>query len=158
MLTLIVTGKLKEPFYRQACAEYEKRLKAYGGIQIIELPEVRLPDSPSQAQIDAALKKEAEAIRQKLPKNAWLCILTPEGKLLSSEALAEKFAAVRNGGKSELVFLMGSSFGIDAALKAQGDFRLSMSPMTFPHHLCRVMALEQIYRAESILAGSKYHK
>ena len=158
MLTLIVTGKLKEPFYRQACAEYEKRLKAYGGIQIVELPEVRLPDNPSQAQIDGALKKEAEAVRKKLPKNAWLCILTPEGKLLSSEALAEKFRSVRNSGKSELVFLMGSSFGIDAGLKAQGDFRLSMSPMTFPHHLCRVMALEQIYRAESILAGSKYHK
>ena len=158
MLTLIVTGKLKEPFYRQACAEYEKRLKAYGGIRIIELPEVRLPDNPSRAQIDGALKKEAEAVRQKLPKNAWLCILTPEGKLLSSEALAEKLASVRGGGKSELVFLMGSSYGIDGALKAQGDFRLSMSPMTFPHHLCRVMALEQIYRAESILSGSKYHK
>ncbi len=77
MLTLIVTGKLKEPFYRQACAEYEKRLKAYGGIQIIELPEVHLPDNPSRAQIDAALKKEADAVRQKLPKNAWLCIFTP---------------------------------------------------------------------------------
>lgn len=158
MLTLIATGKLKEPFYRQAVAEYEKRLKSYGGIQIIELPEVRLPDNPSRTQIDAALKKEAEAVRQKLPKSAWLCVLTPEGKLMSSEALAEKLSQVRLSGKSELVFLMGSSFGIDAQLKAQGDFRLSISPMTFPHHLCRVMALEQLYRAESILAGSKYHK
>lgn len=158
MLTLIATGKLKEPFYRQAVAEYEKRLRSYGGIQIIELPEVRLPDNPSRTQIDAALKKEAEAVRQKLPKNAWLCVLTPEGKLMSSEALAEKLSQVRLSGKSELVFLMGSSFGIDAQLKAQGDFRLSISPMTFPHHLCRVMALEQLYRAESILAGSKYHK
>ncbi len=158
MLTLIATGKLKEPFYRQAVAEYEKRLKSYGGIQIIELPEVRLPDNPSRTQIDAALKKEAEAVRQKLPKNAWLCVLTPEGKLMSSEALAEKLSQVRLSGKSELVFLMGSSFGIDAQLKVQGDFRLSISPMTFPHHLCRVMALEQLYRAESILAGSKYHK
>lgn len=158
MLTLITVGKLKEPFYRQAVQEYEKRMKAYGGITILELPEERLPDNPSRAQIDAALKKEAERVRGKLPKSGWLCILTPEGKLLSSEQLAEKLSAVRTGGKSDLTFLIGSSFGIDGELKAQGDFRLSMSPMTFPHHLARVMVLEQIYRAESILAGSKYHK
>ena len=158
MLTIIAVGKLKEPFYKSAVAEYEKRLKAYGGITILELPEVKLPENPSRAQIDAALKKEAEAVRQRLPKNGWLCVLTPEGKLLSSEELAKKFSAVRTGGKSDLVFLIGSSFGIDPELKAQGDFRLSMSPMTFPHHLARVMVLEQIYRAESILAGSKYHK
>lgn len=158
MLTLITVGKLKEPFYRSAVAEYEKRLKAYGGIQILELPEVRLPDNPSPAQIENALQKEAETVRQKLPKNCWLCILTPEGKLIDSEALAKKLSTVRTGGKSELVFLIGSSFGIHESLKAQGDFRLSMSPMTFPHHLARVMVLEQLYRAESILAGSKYHK
>lgn len=158
MLTLITVGKLKEAFYRQAAAEYEKRLKAYGGVELIELPEVRLPENPSQAQIDGALKKEAEAVRQKLPKNTWLCVLTPEGNLLSSEALAGKLRSVRNGGKSSLTFLIGSSFGLAPELKAQGDFLLSISPMTFPHHLCRVMVLEQLYRAESILAGSKYHK
>lgn len=158
MLTLITVGKLKESFYLSAAAEYEKRLKAYGGIRILELPEVRLPENPSPAQIQAALVKEADAVRQKLPKNCWLCILTPEGKLLSSEKLAEKLQSVRNGGKSDLVFLIGSSFGLDSALKQQGDFLLSMSPMTFPHHLARIMVLEQVYRAESILAGSKYHK
>ena len=158
MLTIITVGKLKEPFYKSAVAEYEKRMKAYGGISIVELPEVKLPDNPSRAQIDGALKKQAEAVRQKLPKNCWLCILTPEGKLLSSEELAKKLSDVRTGGKSELVFLIGSSFGIDETLKKSGDFRLSMSPMTFPHHLARVMVLEQIYRAESILVGSKYHK
>jgi 23S rRNA (pseudouridine1915-N3)-methyltransferase len=158
VLTLITLGKLKEPFYRSAVAEYEKRMKAYGGITILELPEIRLPENPSQAQIAAALKKEAETVRAKLPKNCWLCVLTPEGKLISSEELAKKLSAVRTGGKSELVFLIGSSFGLDSELKAQADFRLSMSPMTFPHHLARVMVLEQLYRAESILAGSKYHK
>jgi 23S rRNA (pseudouridine1915-N3)-methyltransferase len=158
VLTLITLGKLKEPFYRSAVAEYEKRMKAYGGITILELPEIRLPENPSQAQIAAALKKEAETVRAKLPKNCWLCVLTPEGKLVSSEELAKKLSSVRTGGKSELVFLIGSSFGLDPELKAQGDFRLSMSPMTFPHHLARVMVLEQLYRAESILAGSKYHK
>ena len=158
MLIIITVGKLKEEFYRQAVCEYEKRLGAYGGVKIIELPEVKLPENPSQAQIQAALKKEAEAIRQKLPKNCWLCVMTPEGKLLSSEALAQQLQKVRTGGKNELCFLIGSSFGMDESLKAQADFRLSMSPMTFPHHLARVMVLEQLYRAESILMGSKYHK
>ena len=158
MLTLIAVGKLKEPFYRAAAGEYEKRLKSYGGIRIIELPEAHLPDNPSAAQIQSALKKEAQAVRQKLPKNSWLCVLTPEGTLMSSEKLAEKLEQVRSGGKSELVFLIGSSFGLDGELKQQGDFRLSMSPMTFPHHLFRVMVLEQLYRAESICAGGKYHK
>lgn len=158
MLTLIALGKLKESFYRDAVAEYEKRLRAYGGIRILELPEVRLPDSPSPAQINSTLEKEAETVRQHLGKGCWLCIFTPEGKLLSSPALAEKLETVRSGGKSDLTFLLGSSYGIHESLKAQGNFLLSMSPMTFPHHLARVMALEQLYRAESICAGSKYHK
>ena len=158
MLTLITVGKLKEKFYLEACAEYEKRLRAYGGIRMVELAEVRLPEKPSEAEIRAALQKEAGMIRDKLPKNAWLCAMAIEGKPLSSEALAEKLATVRSGGKSELVFLIGSSFGLDPELKAGADFRLSMSPMTFPHHLARVMLLEQLYRAESILAGGRYHK
>lgn len=158
MLTLITVGKLKEKFYLSAAAEYEKRLKAYGGIRLIELPEVRLPEDPSPAQIRQALQKEAETVRQKLPKNAWLCVLTPEGKLLSSEKLAQTLQSVRNQGKSELAFLIGSSFGLDEDLKKQGDLLLSMGPMTFPHHLARIMVLEQLYRAESILAGSRYHK
>lgn len=94
MLTLIVTGKMKETFYRQACAEYEKRLKAYGGIQIIELPEVHLPDNPSRAQIDAALKKEADAGSAKAAEKCVAVHFTPEGKLLSSEQLAEKLDQV----------------------------------------------------------------
>ena len=158
MLTLIAVGKLKEPFYRAAAGEYEKRLRAYGGVRIIELPEVRLPDDPSPAQIQSALKKEAQAVRQKLPKNSWLCVLTPEGTLMSSEKLAKTLEQVQGGGKSELVFLIGSSFGLDEDLKRQGNLLLSMSPMTFPHHLFRVMVLEQLYRAESIRGGGKYHK
>ncbi len=158
MITLIALGKLKEEFYRSAAAEYEKRMRAYGGIRIIELPEVRLPDNPSRAQIQTALEKEAELVLQRLPKGCWLCVLTPEGRFLSSETLAEKLQSLRSGGRSELVFLIGSSYGLDQALKNRGDFLLSMSPMTFPHHLARIMVLEQLYRAESILAGSKYHK
>ncbi len=157
-ITLLCLGKLKEKFYISAAEEYCKRMNAYCKFQILELPEVRLPDSPSPAEISAGLEKEAEAIFAKLPKGAWLCVLTPEGKLLSSEALAEKMASVKLGGKSSLCFLIGSSFGMSPRVKAAADFQLSMSPMTFPHHLARIMVLEQLYRAESIQAGSKYHK
>lgn len=157
-ITLIAMGKLKEKFYLEACAEYEKRLKGYCRFNLLELPEVRLPEDPSPAEIAAGLEKEAEMIFSKIPKGSWLCVLTPEGKLLSSEALADKIRSVKNAGKSSLCFLIGSSFGMSPRVKEKADFKLSMSPMTFPHHLARVMVLEQIYRAEAIQAGSKYHK
>ena len=157
-ITLIAMGKLKEKFYLSAAAEYEKRMKGYCQFNLIELPEVRLPENPSQAEIHAALEKEADTILAKIPKGAWFCTLTPEGKLLSSEALAEKMKDVKLSGKSSACFLIGSSFGMAPRLKEMADFKLSMSPMTFPHHLARVMVLEQLYRAEAIQAGSKYHK
>jgi len=157
-ITLIAMGKLKEKFYLSAAAEYEKRMKGYCQFKLLELPEVRLPDNPSPAEISAGLEKEADLILTKIPKGAWFCTLTPEGKMLSSEALAEKLADVKNSGKSSACFLIGSSFGIAPRIKAKADFKLSMSPMTFPHHFARVMVLEQLYRAEAIQAGSKYHK
>ena len=157
-ITLITVGKLKEKFYLSAAAEYEKRLKGYCHFQLLELPEVRLSDNPSPAEITAALEKEADAIVEKIPKGAWFCTLTPEGKMLSSEDLAEKLKSVKLSGKNSVCFLIGSSFGMAPRLKQMADFRLSMSTMTFPHHLARVMVLEQIYRAEAIQAGSKYHK
>lgn len=157
-ITLITVGKLKEKFYLAAVSEYEKRLKAYCQFKILELPEFRLPDNPSPAQIAAGLEKEADQIIAKLPKGSWFCVLTPEGKLLSSEKLAEKLKEVKVTGKSSACFLVGSSFGIASRVKDMADMKLSMSPMTFPHHLARVMVLEQLYRAESIQAGSKYHK
>ena len=157
-ITLIAMGKLKEKFYLSAAAEYEKRMKGYCQFNLIELPEVRLPENPSQAEINAALEKEADAILSKIPKGAWFCTFTPEGKLLSSESLAEKMKDIKLSGKSCACFLIGSSFGMAPRLKDLADFKLSMSPMTFPHHLARVMVLEQLYRAEAIQAGSKYHK
>lgn len=157
-ITLITVGKLKEKFYMSAAEEYEKRLKGYCQFHLLELPECRLPDTPSPAQIMAGLNKEAEQIMQKVPKGAWFCVLTPEGKLLSSEALADKMAQIKSAGKSSACFLIGSSFGIADSVKNAADFKLSMSPMTFPHHLARIMVLEQLYRAEAIQAGSKYHK
>lgn len=157
-ITLIAMGKLKEKFYLSAAAEYEKRLKGYCRFQLIELPEYRLPENPSATEIDAGLEKEADMIFDKIPKGAWLCVFTPEGKLMSSEDLAKKLKDVKISGKSSACFLIGSSFGISPRVKQKADFRLSMSPMTFPHHLARIMVLEQLYRAEAIQAGSKYHK
>lgn len=157
-ITLITMGKLKEKFYISAAEEYAKRLKGYCRFQLLELPEQRLPEDPSPAEIAAGLDKEAEMILAKLPKGAWLCIFTPEGKILSSEDFAEKLKQVKLSGKSSACFLIGSSFGISPKIKQMADFKLSMGPMTFPHHLARIMVLEQLYRAEAIQAGSKYHK
>ena len=157
-ITLITMGKLKEKFYLSAAEEYKKRLSGYCRFQLIELPEFRLPENPSPAEISAGLEKEAELIQTKIPKNAWFCVLTPEGKAISSEALADKIRDVKLSGKSSACFLIGSSFGISPKIKAMADFKLSMGPMTFPHHLARIMVLEQLYRAEAIQAGSKYHK
>ncbi|MBQ9968482.1 MAG: 23S rRNA (pseudouridine(1915)-N(3))-methyltransferase RlmH [Oscillospiraceae bacterium] len=157
-ITLICMGKCKEKFYISAAEEYVKRLGGYCQFKLLELPEHRLPDDPSEAEIQMGLSKEAEAIRKAIPKGAWFCTLTPEGKLLSSEELAGTLRTVKNSGKSSACFLIGSSFGMDPALKAMADLKLSMSKMTFPHHLARVMVLEQLYRAEAIQNGSKYHK
>ena len=151
-------GKLKEAFYLSAASEYLKRLAAFCDISLTELPEERLPEKPSQAQIDAALAKEAQALRGKLPKGAYVIVCAPEGKELSSEELSAKLQALRLEGKSTLCFVVGSSFGLDERFKREADFRLSFSKMTFPHHLFRVMLLEQLYRAESIAAGTRYHK
>ena len=157
-ITLLAMGKLKEKFYISAAEEYAKRLGAYCKFRLLELPEVRLPEAPSPAEIAAGLDKEAETIFAKVPKGAYLCIFTPEGKEPSSEAFAQKLADIKLAGKSSICFLIGSSFGISPKVKAMADFKLSMGPMTFPHHLARIMVLEQIYRAEAIQAGSKYHK
>ena len=157
-ITLITMGKLKEKFYLSAAEEYAKRLKGYCSFQLLELPEHRLPDDPSSAEIAAGLDKEAELILSKVPKGAWFCIFTPEGRSLSSEAFADKLKEVKLSGKSSACFLIGSSYGISSRIKAMADFQLSMGAMTFPHHLARIMVLEQLYRAEAIQAGSKYHK
>ncbi len=157
-ITLITMGKLKEKFYISAAQEYAKRLSGYCHFTLVELPESRLPENPSPAEIAAGLEKEAETILARIPKSSWFCVFTPEGKELSSEKFAEKMKDVKLSGKSSAIFLIGSSFGMAPKVKERADFRLSMGPMTFPHHLARIMVLEQLYRAEAIQAGSKYHK
>ena len=157
-VTVLCVGKLKEKFYAEAAAEYAKRLTRFCKLEILELPEERLPENPSPAQIAAALEREAVAVRAKLPPAAFVVALCVEGKLRSSEDLARMMADSAGRVFSQVVFLIGGSFGLDASLKAQAAERLSMSPMTFPHHLARVMVLEQIYRAYQINAGTRYHK
>lgn len=143
---LLAVGKLKEPFYIEACKEYCKRLEAFCKMEVKELPE------------GGGLEKEAAALQAEIPKGAYVIALCIEGKELSSQGLADQIARVQLGGKSTLCCIIGSSEGMSDLVKQQADFRLSMSPMTFPHHLARVMVLEQIYRAFHILSGGKYHK
>ncbi len=157
-ITILCVGKLKESFYLDACAEYQKRMTRLCALTLIELPEERLPDAPSRAQIDAALEREAGAIEAKLPRAGAVVALCVEGRALSSEQLADTLARCATRGISQVTFLIGGSYGLAERVKARADLRLSMSPMTFPHHLARVMLLEQIYRAYQIQTGTKYHK
>ena len=155
---IICVGKMKEKFYIEAAAEYVKRLSRHCKLEILELPEQRLPESPAPAEIERALAKEAEAIRAKLPPAPTLVAMCIEGPMRSSEEMAKLLADWGNQGEKCVVFLIGGSNGLHPSLKAEARARLSMSPMTFPHHLARVMLLEQIYRGYQILEGSKYHK
>ncbi|MBQ9551910.1 MAG: 23S rRNA (pseudouridine(1915)-N(3))-methyltransferase RlmH [Clostridia bacterium] len=157
-VTVICLGKLKEQYLKDACDEYLKRLGAFCRCKVVELAPVKLADNPSQAQITAALKREAEQIREKIPKGAAVFALCIEGKMLNSEQFSERLQSAAVQGGADVVFLIGSSFGLDEDLKKEAQFRLSMSPMTFPHQLARVMLLEQIYRAFQIASGGKYHK
>ena len=157
-VTVLCVGKLKEKFYLEAAAEYVKRLQRFCKLELVELPESRLPESPSPAEVQRALAAEAVSIRERLPKGGAVIALCIEGKPCSSVELSRRMEELAVAGKTQLTFLIGGSVGLDESLKQQADWRLSMSPMTFPHHLARVMVLEQVYRALNIAAGGKYHK
>ncbi|MBR1724982.1 MAG: 23S rRNA (pseudouridine(1915)-N(3))-methyltransferase RlmH [Ruminococcus sp.] len=158
-VNIICVGKLKEAYWRDAVAEYSKRLGGYCSFSVEELAESRLPDQPSEGQISAALEKEAAAMEKYLSaKSALNIAMCIEGKTLSSEQLSEKISRSAVEGVSTVNFYIGSSFGLSESVKRRCQLRLSMSPMTFPHQLARVMLCEQIYRAFSIAAGSRYHK
>ena len=155
---LICTGKLRERYYIEAFQEYAKRLGAYCKWECAEIPEQRLPEEPSEKEIAAALEKEGAEILRAIPADAFVCALCVEGKLMPSEGMAEMIKARENSGKPRLCFVVGGSYGLSETVKRRADQRLSMSPMTFPHHLARVMLAEQIYRGFKILEGSRYHK
>ena len=155
---LICVGKMREKFYIDAAAEYVKRLSAYCKLQVVELPEERLPEHPSAAQIAAALEREGNALLSRIPSGAMVISLCIEGASLTSVELSERIERLAAGGAGELVFVIGSSYGLSPAVKQRAGLRLSMSAMTFPHQLARVMLLEQLYRAMRIAQGGTYHK
>ena len=157
-VNIICVGKLKEKYLRDASAEYIKRLTAFCKLNIIEIAPYALPDSPTQAQIDAGLEAEGKQILAKIQNGAYVYAMCIEGKQRSSEALSAEFDKLSVFGESNLTFIIGGSFGLSDAVKSRADAKLSMSQMTFPHQLARIMLLEQIYRAFQISTGGKYHK
>ena len=156
-LTVIALGKLKEKYLLEAVKEYAKRLSGYCKLDIVEIEPIRLSDKPSQSEINNTLDKEADIIIKKIPQNSKVITLCVEGKELTSEKFAEDIKQCESMGNS-MTFIIGSSYGLSESVKRLSSFRLSVSQMTFPHQLFRVMLLEQIYRAFKINEGSAYHK
>ena len=157
-ITIIAVGKLKEQYLRDASAEYRKRLSTLCKLSIVEINPEKLSDNPSAKEIDNALSNEAKRIIEKIPKGAKIYSMCIEGKQRSSEELSAEIDNLATMGVSNIVFIIGGSFGLSEEVKRLSAFRLSMSKMTFPHQIARIMLLEQIYRAMQISIGTKYHK
>ena len=155
---IIATGDFKENYLRDACAEYKKRLGAWCKLEEIILKEEKLPENPSQSQIDKSLDIEAKRVLEKISPRAYVIAMCVEGKQLSSEELAEKIEQIQGNGFSEIVLIIGSSFGLSPEVKNRADYKLSISKLTFPHQLLRVILHEAVYRALSIINGTRYHK
>lgn len=153
---IVAVGNLKEQYLRDAFSEYSKRLKRFCNFQLCEISESKLPDNPSQKEIQKALETEGKAILKECKGfTAAMCI---EGRQLSSTEFAKKLDNAASEGGSWVTFVIGSSFGLSDEVKNAADFRLSMSEMTFPHQLARVMLAEQIYRGFQINSNGRYHK
>ncbi len=158
-ITILCVGSLKETYLREACAEYEKRLSAFCSLRIVEVPEERLPDDPSPAEISRTIEAEGARLSAKIAKNAVVAAMCIEGEIFSSETFSEKLAAMMaEETGSELCFVIGGSYGLSETIKNRAALRLSLSRMTFTHQISRILLLEQIYRAFQIRSGGKYHK
>lgn len=157
-ITVLAVGRLKDRFYEDAAAEYLKRLSSYAKTKVVEIPAAALPETPSGAEISSALEKEGQEILKRIPAGAKAVALVIEGTLFSSEDLAALLQKSAVSGVSHIVFIIGGSYGLSETVKRRADVRLSMSKMTFPHRLARVMLLEQVYRACKINRGETYHK
>lgn len=157
-LDLLCVGSVKEEFYRQAVAEYCKRLSRFGRLNIYEAKDERTAEHASEKEIRMVLKTEASRLEKFLVPGAYLIVLAIEGTALTSESFSKKLSDLETGGKSHLQFVIGGSLGIDEELKKRADFTLSFSKMTLPHQLMRVVLLEQIYRAYKIKNNEPYHK
>ena len=157
-ITIIAVGKLKEQYLRDASAEYQKRLSTLCKLNIVEINPEKLSDNPSAKEVENALNNEAKKIIEKIPKGAKVYSMCIEGKQRTSEELSREIDNLALEGVSNIVFIIGGSFGLSDEVKKLSAFRLSMSKMTFPHQIARIMLLEQIYRATQISIGTKYHK
>lgn len=155
---IIAVGRLKEPYFKAAFDEYAKRLSPFCRLTAEEIEQERLPDSPSDKEIEKALETEAEKILAKIPSGSCVIPLCIEGKQRTSEGFAELIGSRISAGTGSFVFIIGGSFGLAEKVKSAGSIRLSMSEMTFPHRLARIMLAEQLYRAFSIINNRKYHK
>ena len=156
-ITIVTVGRLREGYLREAAAEYQKRLSAYCSVEVIETEQVSLPERAAVVEIDKALESEGKTLLKRLPQNRLNVALCIEGRRVDSEGFARliKGSAQDHSG---INFIIGGSYGLSDDVKRAADVRLSMSDMTFPHHLARIMLLEQIYRAYKINEGGKYHK
>ena len=158
VIKIIAVGKLKEQYLRDAFSEYEKRLSAFCRLTVDEIDQEKLPDDPSDKEINKALETEAEKILQKIPAGSFVIPMCIEGKQLSSEKFSGLISGEASAGRNTFVFIIGGSCGLSDRVKQKADFKLSMSEMTFPHRLARVMLAEQLYRAFTIMNNRKYHK
>ena len=157
-VTILCVGKIKEKFYRDAIAEYEKRLSRYCKLEIIEVADEKTPDNARESAERLIKEKEAERMEKYLKDGAFVCALAIDGKQLDSVELSEKIEKLGTGGVSHIIFLIGGSLGMSEALLKRADVKLSFSKMTFPHQLMRVILLEQVYRAYRIMNHEPYHK
>ena len=155
---VVCVGKLKEKYWRDAIAEYSKRLSRYMKLEIIELADEKAPENMSDAQAAEVKEREGQRILKNVKDDAFAVALAVEGKMLSSEELAEFMAKKSVGGVSHIVFIIGGSLGLYPAVMRRADYALSFSRMTFPHQMMRVVLLEQIYRSERIQRNEPYHK
>ncbi len=157
-VTVLCVGRLKERWWTEACEEYGKRLKGSCQFRIVEVEEERMPDKAAAAHIRHTLEKEGQRLLDALPKGAFVIAMCIEGRQYTSEALASAIEEAAVNGFGHLVFIIGGSWGLSEEVKKTAKLRLSMSAMTFPHQLARVMLCEQLYRAFQINGGGKYHK
>lgn len=157
-IDIVCIGKLKESYWAEAIAEYSKRLSKYCTLEIKELKEARLPEHSGPAEEEAVRKQEGESILAQLKKEYYVITLEIKGKAFSSEQLAQKLDDLALEGKSKVAFVIGGSLGLSPEVSARADFKLSFSPMTFPHQMMRVILLEQIYRSFKIIKNETYHK
>lgn len=157
-ITIVCVGQIKEKFFRDAIAEYSKRLSRYCRLQIIEVADEKTKENASETEMDQIREKEGQRILKHIKEQDFCITLEINGKMMDSEALSHEIENLGIRGISNIVFVIGGSIGIDADVQKRSDLALSFSKMTFPHQLMRVILLEQIYRSYRIMRGEPYHK